>query len=420
MGFIRKHYKKNKNIIIKNHQCLDLSNLEKEKFTDEYVKSVIKFGNIDKFYSTQETLDAFYSSENHWDSLEFFFFKKYNVHPVVFRVDERRLDKKFIKDFFEYLQPPENSFKSFEQFGEDGLTIISFTILIEVNPELMDLSKKIIMNFESSELTFYVHPSLVNNFDKKENPFRCIMSILASYTTKTSSKNKIYVVYKDDYGFEKKAFDIKNVNVNIEENYNDDFKDISDQIIKNLNNTKSGLYILSGIHGSGKTTYIRYLTGKIKRKIIFISPDMVDHITDPSFIPFLMDNSDSVLIIEDAEPALKKRGDDNWRSGSVSNILNLTDGLLSDCLNISIVATFNTDSKNIDEAILRDGRLINSYKFEKLSWNKASSLLEKRGIDISDTDKKDMTLAEIYNYENRNNSNETFKVKTKKIGFKNE
>ena len=66
-----------------------------------------------------------------------------------------------------------------------------------------------------------------------------------------------------------------------------------------------------------------------------------------------MDNSDAILILEDAESALQKR---DGRSGAVSNILNLTDGLLSDCLNISIVATFNTETKNIDEALAFTGK----------------------------------------------------------------
>ena len=108
---------------------------------------------------------------------------------------------------------------------------------------------------------------------------------------------------------------------------------------------------------------------------------MVDSITDPAFIPFLMSNNDSILIIEDAEPALEKRGN-GGRSSAVSNVLNLTDGLLSDCLKISIVATFNTGIKNIDEALTRKGRLLMNYKFEKLSKEKSKKLLEKNGHSI--------------------------------------
>jgi hypothetical protein len=124
-----------------------------------------------------------------------------------------------------------------------------------------------------------------------------------------------------------------------------------------------------------------------------------------------MDNNDSVLVIEDAEPALEKRNA-GGRSSAVSNVLNLTDGLLSDCLKISILATFNTSEKNIDSALTRKGRLLMNYKFDKLSKEKSQALLKKLGHNVEV--KEPMTLADIYFY-GKNNNNDGFK--TKKIGF---
>ena len=170
-------------------------------------------------------------------------------------------------------------------------------------------------------------------------------------------------------------------------------------------------YYTNGIL-SHNTTYIRYLTSKIKKNIIFIAPDMVDHITDPSFIPFLIKNNDTVLIIEDGEPALQSR-DGNGRTGAVSNILNLTDGLLSDCLNISILVTFNMEGKDIDKALLRKGRLLKNYKFDLLSIEKSKALLKKLGNTNATVDKP-MTLADIYYYESDNNS-KTYE--RKRVGF---
>jgi ATP-dependent 26S proteasome regulatory subunit len=204
------------------------------------------------------------------------------------------------------------------------------------------------------------------------------------------------VVYRTDHGFQKKPFQVKKKKINIEDNYNDDFPKVSEDIIKKLNNKgKTGLVILHGDPGTGKTTYIRYLAGRLKRDIIFISPDMVSHITSPEFIPFLMDNSNAILIIEDAEPALQKRQGDT-RSGAVSNILNMTDGLLSDCLNISIVATFNTKMSEVDEALRRQGRLLREYKFDKLDVHKAQALMDKIGKKAKVTEP--MSLAQIYFY----------------------
>ena len=175
-------------------------------------------------------------------------------------------------------------------------------------------------------------------------------------------------------------------------------------------------YYTNGIL-SHNTTFIRYLAGKLKRNIIFISPDMVDHITEPEFIPFLMENSDAILILEDAEGALQKR-DLQGRTGAVSNILNLTDGLLSDCLNISIVATFNTATKNIDDALLRKGRLLKAYKFDKLNIEKTKVLMAKEGHRIEDV-KKPMSLADIYYFDDEVKGNQEAFFEEKKVGFGN-
>ena len=54
-------------------------------------------------------------------------------------------------------------------------------------------------------------------------------------------------------------------------------------------------------------------------------------------------------MIEDAENILIDR--EAGGSSAVSALLNLTDGLLSDCLNIQIICTFNTDLSKLDRAL---------------------------------------------------------------------
>ena len=76
-----------------------------------------------------------------------------------------------------------------------------------------------------------------------------------------------------------------------------------------------------------------------------------------------------------------------------------------------IIATFNTDVKNIDKALLRKGRITTNYTFEKLSVEKSNKLLEKLGKEFV-TDSA-MTLAEIYNLEQKDNSEK----KERRIGF---
>jgi ATP-dependent 26S proteasome regulatory subunit len=122
---------------------------------------------------------------------------------------------------------------------------------------------------------------------------------------------------------------------------------------------------------------------------------MAESISSPDFITFLLDHTNSILVIEDAEKIVLDREGDNSNRQSVSNLLNITDGLLSDCLSIQIIATFNTSRDRIDKALLRKGRLIAEWKFDPLSVDHSNSLLEKIGRE--DRTKVPMTLTEIYN-----------------------
>jgi ATP-dependent 26S proteasome regulatory subunit len=128
--------------------------------------------------------------------------------------------------------------------------------------------------------------------------------------------------------------------------------------------------------------------------------------------PFLIQNSNSILFIEDAERVITDRN--NGGANGVSNILNITDGILSDILKIQIVATFNMDKAKIDSALLRKGRLIAEHKFDALPIEDANNLIKHLGKDYVAT--KPMTLTEIYNLEETEYKSED---KYSPIGFNN-
>jgi len=193
---------------------------------------------------------------------------------------------------------------------------------------------------------------------------------------------------------ELRSMEIKRTRLDLDLFYEDDFKPVDATIQKRLNQKKDkGIVLLHGLPGTGKTTYLRYLVGKIKKRILFLSPNVARNLISPEFIDILINNPDTVLIIEDAENIITDRRM-NYDS-SVSNLLNISDGLLADFLNVQLICTFNSPLTMVDNALMRKGRLIAKYEFGKLGVQKAQRLSNHFGFDTMI--KEPMTVAEVSN-----------------------
>ena len=205
---------------------------------------------------------------------------------------------------------------------------------------------------------------------------------------------EINLISRGRNGLELKQLEVKRTKLDLDLFYEADFAAVNKVICKRLGKDKDkGIVLLHGLPGTGKTTYLRYLIGKIKKRVLFVSPNVAGDITSPDFIELLVNNPNSVLIIEDAENVIMDRKLSG--NASVSNLLNVSDGLLADFLNVQLICTFNNSLTLVDNALLRKGRLIAKYEFRKLGVSKAQKLSNHLGFE--QIINRPMTIAEITN-----------------------
>lgn len=264
----------------------------------------------------------------------------------------------------------------------------------------------IYFDYNCSEIRFLFRQTPLEEVQK-------VIDELSKFRTRTRSiKSEIFVLTVSIHGLTTRSLVINKPKSTISDNYNDDFLAIHEIILKRLHKKDDkGLILLHGKPGTGKTSYIRHLITSVKKDVIFLPPNMASAITNPDLITVLIDNPNSIFVIEDAENIVIDRERDGH--SPVSALLNISDGLLSDCLNIQIICSFNTDISKIDSALMRKGRLIAKYEFGDLTVDKAKALSTKLGFD-NEIDSP-MSLASIYNQNDQAFENKKIRPT---IGFK--
>lgn len=333
------------------------------------------------FNNNSQVYDVFSGAKfYHNNRLYFATFGKYpsivTINDIKARSLKKQLEVEFADSIVEQVELKEYDKKRKESFGD---------VFYFLKGDLM-------VNLEYDKLNIH-HPG-------EETALVFSLRDLAfQHLQKKKKKSSIHLMISTPHGIDTEQVKYKKPKLNLEKHYNDGFSEIHNSILQKLRQKNSnGLFLLHGKPGTGKSTYIRHLICQMKKKVIFLSPNMAGQLDHMQLTSFLINNKNSVFVIEDAEQLIASR--ENERNSSLSTLLNLTDGILGECLSIQVIATFNTHVKNIDEALLRKGRLQLKYEFDHLSVEKSNALLQELNSDHQTN--SPLTLAELYNYEAEN------------------
>lgn len=338
-------------------------------------------------------------------SLQSLFFALYNEFPSLYTYKCDEAHAGYFFDTQEILADLKNL------YGEDGVQTVIYTVLnLQTDQEDTGLNiflpaKKMLARIEKTPSETYVLYHNGNEADVEE----LTSELKKFYKKRPLPPNNVYTVAYEN-GFYLNKLPTKDFsNLDILMNYNDDFVAENESIKKFVEtDDDSGLLILHGSKGTGKSTYIRHLiSSNPEKRFVYIPANLVSILSQPNFSTFLMTLQNHVIILEDCEEAIKDRKT-SGAPAAVSLLLNMTDGLLSDGLGLKFICTFNDDVKNIDDALLRKGRLVSKYKFGPLCVEKSNELLrmlyrekwengEYEGKDEPVTDKP-MSLADIYHF----------------------
>lgn len=209
----------------------------------------------------------------------------------------------------------------------------------------------------------------------------------------TESIGKIFLIVNEYQALRLRGFELTIPNTKLDMAYNDGVLKNHLQVVEKLKNDKPGIHLFHGEPGTGKTTYIRHLTKLVNKRFLFLPPNFGEYLANPGFIPFLMSNAtNSVLVMEDAEMVIKER-ELKENHEAISNVLNMTDGLIGDIVKPQIIFTFNCNLDKIDKAILRKGRCHSRIEFPKLEIEKANNLAKELKLNRSFS--APTTLAEV-------------------------
>ena len=189
-----------------------------------------------------------------------------------------------------------------------------------------------------------------------------------------SDRSNLYMLESQTWGLQFKAFHFTSALPLVQSNYDANTLKQMDRVVDTLGGggpVNGRLLLLSGPTGTGKSHLIRHMLHALPNMaFVYMPAAHMSRLEDPAVFALLNElrasnPTGTAFIIEDGDNALMTRGADNMHN--ISPLLNVTCGLPAESLNTYVVLTTNKKTADMDEALRRDGRLLDHIQVNHLS-----------------------------------------------------
>lgn len=196
----------------------------------------------------------------------------------------------------------------------------------------------------------------------------------------------------------------------VQENYTEEVLASVHTVLKRANEVTSGLVLISGPVGTGKSYLIRAILTELRQRRAVICSPATQFLESAGMLSQVGANfRKSLIVLEDIGQVVSADAALSYADAR-ANLLNFSEGFLSLLMDAIVVISFNYDIDKIDPAILRPGRCLANIIVKELDYEHAQKLVSFK------IPHQNFTLAEVY--EMRRVGNADFVVSCKEsIGF---
>ena len=332
-----------------------------------------------KYYKFSRKEMKNYSNHNYpRDNRSLIILSKYREDTTSCHLENRHDSKKIYDELmrlgFEIID------ESYIKDGMYNFCVIKDKVIIKTGQGIIESKQFIVTTIASNTQKMHEYARLISKYEQPMKEY------------------KIDIVVQRGLDLEVETHPLKDIEVDVGLNYGSKFLTTHEIILDSLNLEKSGIVLLHGEPGTGKTTYIKYLGSRLeKKKMVYLPSGIAQNMDSPQLIGLLDQCRNGVFIIEDGEHMINTASHNGGRPQGLAALLNASDGLLGDLFNIQFIITFNCDDKKIDPALRRKGRMLAEHEFGRLSIDESNKLLKHLGINRKAI--APMNLSDIYNTE---------------------